>query len=475
MSNGRQFKIEGKELNQHFSNCQLSSFNPDGRLMAINDKYLAMAWEGKDKKGNIKLINKNLKNDNYYFTSEHANILDMEFSPFDNNILSSCYDNNCICLTKLDLKDENNIITIPYFYKAHNNKVNSINFNPIAEHIICSTTVFGQVNIWESNEFKTYYSFKLKKNPNYLSWSPNGDLIGISCLKGRYFNLLDPRSKEKPSEILLSDTNINSRFAWVDNDIIATVRWSKDAKIVLSLCDLRKNDKSIKDNNFLANIPLSDNISKNASSINPYVNPEMKLIYIIGKGIKNITVFDYEYSELKKKYEFNCSEVNNFSLIFNRHYLDKENSEIDRFIRYTQNKNIYYVSFNFSKGEKFDGILYPNKELSKPQMTHKEWNAGKKFEKLIDKNNQENPNLIQYKNNKNNKNNEAQNQNQKQNNNKNNAINNNADIPQQKNSSDKQQKKKLVEINKNSSKKLEKENKSLEEKKYGEEANKIKP
>ena len=29
-----------------------------------------------------------------------------------------------------------------------------------------------------------------KKNPNYLSWSPNGDLIGINCLKCKYFNLV---------------------------------------------------------------------------------------------------------------------------------------------------------------------------------------------------------------------------------------------------------------------------------------------
>ena len=61
--------------------------------MAINDKYLAMAWIGKDKKvGNIKLVDSNkpkdLKNDNYFFISEQSNILDMEFSPFDSSILS---------------------------------------------------------------------------------------------------------------------------------------------------------------------------------------------------------------------------------------------------------------------------------------------------------------------------------------------------------------------------------------------------
>ena len=227
MSKSGQFKIEGKELKEHFSNCQIFSSNSDGRLMAINDKYLAMAWIGKDKKvGNIKLVDSNkpkdLKNDNYFFISEQSNILDMELSPFDSSILSSCYENNSVCLTKLVSKDENNIITIPYFYKEHKNKVISINFNPVAEHIMCSTTVLGQVNIWESNGFKTYYSLKLKKNPNYLSWSPNGDLIGINCLKCKYFNLLDPRSKGINSEILISNTNINSRFSWVDNDIIAS-------------------------------------------------------------------------------------------------------------------------------------------------------------------------------------------------------------------------------------------------------------
>ena len=64
MSKSGQFKIEGKELKEHFSNCQIFSSNSDGRLMAINDKYLAMAWIGKDKKvGNIKLVDSNKPKD----------------------------------------------------------------------------------------------------------------------------------------------------------------------------------------------------------------------------------------------------------------------------------------------------------------------------------------------------------------------------------------------------------------------------
>ena len=56
--------------------------------------------------------------------------------------------------------------------------------------------------------------------------------------------------------------------------------------------------------------------------------------------------------------------------------------EVDRFARYTINRNIFYVSFNLIPGQNFDGILYPSEELTKPQMNSNDWMNGKKFKKI---------------------------------------------------------------------------------------------
>jgi hypothetical protein len=44
MNNKIKNKIDGFEMNKYFSNCSIPYITTDGRLMAINDKYLAMPW-----------------------------------------------------------------------------------------------------------------------------------------------------------------------------------------------------------------------------------------------------------------------------------------------------------------------------------------------------------------------------------------------------------------------------------------------
>ena len=98
------FQVEGRKKSVCYSNCSLSKADTKGRLMAVNDKYLALAWK---EIGMIKLVDLNNPNDqkklqNFMFSVQNYNILDMEFSPFDNGILSFCNEN----INFLILKDE---------------------------------------------------------------------------------------------------------------------------------------------------------------------------------------------------------------------------------------------------------------------------------------------------------------------------------------------------------------------------------
>ena len=54
------FQVEGRKKSVCYSNCSLSKANTKGRLMAVNDKYLALAWK---EIGMIKLVDLNNPND----------------------------------------------------------------------------------------------------------------------------------------------------------------------------------------------------------------------------------------------------------------------------------------------------------------------------------------------------------------------------------------------------------------------------
>ena len=138
MLDSKLIKIQGKELNNCFINCKIPNTITDGRLMAVNDKYLIMAWNGKP--GAINVVNPDNPCDleNYIdtFNVQDSNILDMEFSPFNSDIFYFSNENNYIFEGKIT--QDNKLITD--YYKFHKDKVYFINSNPVASNVICSGT-----------------------------------------------------------------------------------------------------------------------------------------------------------------------------------------------------------------------------------------------------------------------------------------------------------------------------------------------
>ena len=126
-------KIPDIKERKFFTGCFLSENPTGGRLMAVNGQFLAMAWKDKGKIVIVNSLNpKYIQPDSPYFLRNNSNILDLEFSPFNNNILASGYSDKSVLLWKIpkeglirNIKYENTI------YNKHNDKVNYINFNQV--------------------------------------------------------------------------------------------------------------------------------------------------------------------------------------------------------------------------------------------------------------------------------------------------------------------------------------------------------
>ena len=123
MSNKKSKKLISEEI-KYFSNCNFSTIETDGRLISKNEKYLAIAQKSP---GVINIIDSNnlynLSNKNMISTNDKSNILDMEFSPFDSNILAYSNENNSVIISKIVENDKK--ITLSSFdtFQKHQNKV----------------------------------------------------------------------------------------------------------------------------------------------------------------------------------------------------------------------------------------------------------------------------------------------------------------------------------------------------------------
>ena len=158
-------KIDGFEIKDHFSNCELSKASNEGRMIAVNEKYLAMIW-----KNNAEIVivdsSKPLSiRDNLPRIKGLRHISDLEFSPFNNNIVSSCNVNknniNSVHLWKIPENGLHENLTKELLdYKGHTKKVIFINFNPVVSELICSGAITAEIRVWNLTRGETYTELK---------------------------------------------------------------------------------------------------------------------------------------------------------------------------------------------------------------------------------------------------------------------------------------------------------------------------
>ena len=229
-----------KENKEKYERCCLSKFKTEGRLISTNEKYLAMLLKDI---GEIVVVNSSkpciIRKDTPRIIGPKHNMLDLEFSPFDNHLLASTNSNNSVLLWEIPEEGINeNIINEKLIYKKHTNKrVNFVNFNPIDKDIILSSTYSGEIHIW--NIIKNDSLNEL--NSDYISsisWNPNGNLIG--CTNFKNINIFENRTNKIIFTHKINEIYQPSKFIWIDNNLLATTIWNKNGEKILKLWDIRK-------------------------------------------------------------------------------------------------------------------------------------------------------------------------------------------------------------------------------------------
>ena len=333
-----------KENKEKYEKCLLSKFKTEGRLISMNEKYLAMLWKDI---GEIVIVNSSkpciIHEDRPRIKGPKYNMLDLEFSPFDNHLLASTNDNNSVLLWKIPEEGINeDIINEKQIYKNHkNNKVNFVNFNPIDKDIILSSTYSGNIHIWNIikndslNEFNNGNITSIES----ISWNPNGTLISF-CANFKNINIFETRNNKIIFNFQINEMYKSSKFVWVDNNLLVTTSWNKNGEKMLKLWDIRKVNDDYSNQGEITSI-IVDN-STNVSI--PYINREQKFLYSIGKDEKYIKIYDYNGDKFYEINRYNSKFKSPYSVLCDRKCLDRK-FEIDKFIRYNNaNNELFFIS-----------------------------------------------------------------------------------------------------------------------------------
>ena len=340
------YKIILKESESKFNN-QLNIANHNYRPIAANDKYIVFNLSTSEI-----LLNK-ADGSEIILKLENENIVYLEFSPCNNGILAALNLNNTISINDLSKYDENEKQIKPKCILNHNDNVVSMNFNPVKPNILCSCVKEGKAYIWDIDSGNIISEINIENNPTGLSWSPNGELIGI-CFENGLLTIynVDNRNNKMILSEKISQKNISSPcFSWINNNSFISVGSGEDNTKNLSIWDnFVSSEKSILGECSIYSIKINDN----DSDIVPFFNRDKNLIYLLNKQdvlnpsippFPSITVYEFKDKQIIKKSEYFSSHSSNFAILISNNFFNKEENEIDRFIRYCSDENkMYFVS-----------------------------------------------------------------------------------------------------------------------------------
>ena len=310
------YKIILKESESKFNN-QLNIANHNYRPIAANDKYIVFNLSTSEI-----LLNK-ADGSEILLKLENENIVDLEFSPCNNGILAALNLNNTISINDLSKYDENEKQIKPKCILNHNDNVVSMNFNPVKPNILCSCVKEGKAYIWDIDSGNIISEINIENNPTGLSWSPNGELIGI-CFENGLLNIynVDNRNNKMILSEKISQKNISSPcFSWISNNSFISVGSGEDNSKNLSIWDnFVSSEKSILGECSIYSIKINDN----DSDIVPIFNRDKNLIYLLNKQdvlnpsippFPSITVYEFKDKQIIKKSEYFSSHSSNFAIL----------------------------------------------------------------------------------------------------------------------------------------------------------------
>ena len=380
-----------KEKSDKFTELSLNNDKIDGRLIAINNNYLAMSWL----KGEIVIANSSkpckIIKDQPRIKYNYNKSCDIEFSPFNDKIIASAYENNSVVLWKIpdgDIKE--NITKELQIYKKHTKKVAYVTFNPAVDNVLCSSALGGEIHIWNPEKGDNYIEFKSVDNPSMISWNPKGDLVGVST-KNKFMNIFDPRNNKIILRQNINDGVVSPKFGWIDNNLFVTTGYDNEkSKNMLKLWDIRYQNNNLLNKGEIISIKIDGSKS---DILTPLINKELKIIYVIGKEKTSNNAYIYNEGNFEKiKNYFSTPSI--CSVLLDRKYLNKKGTEMDIFANVTRDyKNIYYSSFVMPKTKPTNNItLFPDE--NNIILPYEEWIKGYNLDKNDDKGEIVNKNVI---------------------------------------------------------------------------------
>lgn len=302
-------------------------------------------------------------------------ISDLDFNPFDDNVIATSGEST-VSVWRLGERgpvvDQTPEVTIE---NAHDKRMISIVWHPLASNVLLTTSVDKTIKFWDigqggSERLRLDESIH-KDHVTSISWNYEGTVMATSS-RDKKLRIIDPRSGNLSGETIAHEGAKSFRAQWLgSSQQILTVGFKKQPDREIGLFDVRN----------LSSRLYSHNLDSIPSSMFPVYDPDLSLVYVIGKGDGNIRIFEHvpgDAKPLQESGEFRSSTAQAGFAMLPKRSCDVMKCEISRILK-LQGTSVVPIRFEITRqnaGYIFQRDLYPDSFDNNPVYSADSWFGG---------------------------------------------------------------------------------------------------
>ncbi|KAK0711569.1 hypothetical protein B0H67DRAFT_491321 [Lasiosphaeris hirsuta] len=372
--------VFGKSTRREFcyDNLHISRNAWDTNLIKANPEYLSVNWESGGG-GAFAVIPLNergkLPDQIPLFRGHTATVLDTDWNPFNDRIISSASDDGKVFIWQVpedftlytDAEEVPSVAPVSRL-TGHSRKVGQVLFNPAAESILASASGDLTIKLWDITTGQAALSLKHADIVQSLSWSANGALL-VTTSRDKKLRVWDVRQQTPAHEYPGHEGAKNSRAVWLgEHNRIATTGFSRMSERQLALWEPGNKDP-------IGGFNSLDSIS---GICMPFWDDGSNCLYLAGKGDGNIRYFEYENDKFEFLSEYKSADPQRGVAFLPRRGINVHENEVMRGFKTINDSYIEPISFTVPRrAETFQSDIFPPAIGLKPAFSAKDWLDGK--------------------------------------------------------------------------------------------------
>jgi len=322
------------------------------------------------------------------FDAHSGDILDIQFNPFDDNMIATCSDDTTVKVWEIPEGEMRQSVGEPYCELAgHQKKVHIIEWHPVAANVILSAGGDNLILIW--NVLMGEIMFQVEDLPEQVfcvSWTWNGRYFATSS-KDLYIRLYDPRKTDGDKMIQITQDKAHEgkkqmQIKCLKDDRLVSTGFGRQSDRQYALWSISTEPGQP---NLSSGCLMDDELDQTSGVLFIVYDPDSSMIYLVGRGDTTIRLFEVKNNNIQYLNSQSYTDPHKGVAVLPKRGVNIKSCEIMRFYRVLPNKNLIEV-VNWTvprKSDMFQADLYPDTAANRPAIEADEWHAGQHADPIM--------------------------------------------------------------------------------------------